>query len=147
VVREDDVVGTTGERQVGRVARRVPSRSAALLGTLLGLAVLAAIAVGGIAASLPDRWFGSHPLPTTIAVGSDPAGVAVDPVAHRAYVTNSAPGSSSVSVLDTRRNAVVATFPVGFGPVAVAVDLATHRAYVANRGDGTVSVLQGGAGS
>jgi len=95
--RKDDVVGTTGERWVGRAARRAPRRAAILLGALLGLVVLAAV-VANVVAGLPGRWFGSRPLPITITVGVNPAGVAVDPTTHRAYVANSSDGT--VSVLD-----------------------------------------------
>lgn len=52
----------------------------------------------------------------TIRVGSNPAAVATDPVAHRAYVANT--GDGSLSVLDTTRNAIVATIPVGSGASA-----------------------------
>lgn len=95
------MVGTTGGRRVGRAARRAPRRAALLQGALLGLVVLAAV-VASVASGLPDRWFGPRPLPTTITLGTspmtlNPVGVAVDPVAHRAYVTND--GSASVSVL------------------------------------------------
>ena len=55
--------------------------------------------------------------------------------------------SSTVSVIDTVSNGVVATIPVGVGPYTVAVDPAGSHVYVANhdpdpvQGDYRVSVL------
>jgi len=50
----------------------------------------------------------------TIAVGTRPYGVAVNPTGTRVYVTNE--GSDNVSVIDTSTNNVVATVAVGTGP-------------------------------
>jgi uncharacterized repeat protein (TIGR01451 family) len=75
----------------------------------------------------------------TIAVGSGPAAVGVDPATHTVYVANTF--SNSVSVIDGATNAVTATIGVGSGPAAVGVDPVTHAAYVANFGDNTVSVI------
>jgi YVTN family beta-propeller protein len=57
-----------------------------------------------------------------------------------AYVTNN--GSSTVSVLDTASNTVVATPSLDGAPLRVAVTADGKRAYIASRGDdGIVSVL------
>jgi len=138
VIEQEEAVGAAGRTQMDRTPRRLLSgrRLRVRLVRLVSLVVIAAVV--GVALGLPGRWFGSRPRPITIAVGVNPAGVAVDPAAHRAYVTNR--GDDTVSVLDTTRNTVVATIPVGHAPVGVAVDPAAHRAYVANA-DGIVSVL------
>ena len=74
----------------------------------------------------------SNAVVATIPVGSFPTGVATTPDGthpperdnrrhqSRAYVTNQLE-SSSVSVIDTSKNTVVATIPVGGDPTGVAV--------------------------
>jgi YVTN family beta-propeller protein len=52
----------------------------------------------------------------TIAVGSNPLGVAMTPDGSKAYVANA--GSNTVSGIDTATNTVTATIPVGVAPVA-----------------------------
>ncbi len=74
----------------------------------------------------------------TIAVGENPAAVAVDPTLHTAYVANL---GGTVSVINEATNAVTATIPVGADPDGVAVDPTSHTAYVANGGGSTVSVI------
>jgi YVTN family beta-propeller protein len=76
---------------------------------------------------------------STITVGSSPSAVAVDPVAHTAYVTNE--NASTVSVIDETTAAVAATVPVSSDPDGVAVDPVAHTAYVTNEADSTVSVI------
>jgi len=125
VIGQGDVVGAAGQPQAGRVGRPALGRRALLLGALRGLVVFAAIAVAGVALGLLGHRFGSHALPT-IAVGFNPEDVALDPAAHRAYVT----GGNTVTVIDTRNNAVATTVRVGLDPIGVALDPAMHRAYV-----------------
>jgi YVTN family beta-propeller protein len=57
----------------------------------------------------------------------------------RAYVANSS--SSTVSVIATSTNTVVATIPVGANPLMVAITPDGTRAYVTNVSSGTVSVI------
>jgi YVTN family beta-propeller protein len=79
-------------------------------------------------------------LVTTVTVGTDPNGVAVNPTGAFAYVANR--GSNNVSVINIATNIVVATVPVGGGPLGVAVNPAGTRVYVANNGrnmDGSAS--------
>jgi YVTN family beta-propeller protein len=88
-----------------------------------------------------------------LAVGQNPVAVAVNPARNEVYVVNSgaagaagsvsAPGS--VSVIDTQRNAVVATVPVGRAPVSIDVDPKGDLAYVANSGSNSVSVIDLGS--
>jgi YVTN family beta-propeller protein len=75
----------------------------------------------------------------TIAVGTSPDGVAVDPAAGTVYVANA--GKGTVSVIDVATRAVTATIAVGTSPDGVAVDPAAGTVYVANAGKGTVSVI------
>jgi len=82
----------------------------------------------------------------TVAVGTDPFGVAVNPAGAFAYVGNR--GSNNVSVINIATNTVVTTIPVGPTPAGVALNPAGTRVYVVNGGrnsDGnsnnTVSVI------
>ncbi|MFE3001881.1 YncE family protein [Nocardia sp. NPDC059246] len=78
----------------------------------------------------------------TVEVGSGPRGVAVDPGLHRAYVVDQNPAVPSapvtVSVLDTRTRATVATITVDDVFVRetqpVVVDPATHLVYLLSVG-------------
>ncbi len=76
----------------------------------------------------------------TIAVGSSPNAVAINPVTNKIYVVNNADGT--VSVIDGATNNV-ATVTVGSDPVAVGVDPVTDMIYVANETADTVSVING----
>jgi YVTN family beta-propeller protein len=87
----------------------------------------------------PASAAGGYTVTATIGVGGGPDGVAVDPVAHAAYVTNI--NDDTVSVIGETSATVTGTIGVGGGPFAVAVDPAAHTAYVANGGNGTVSVI------
>jgi len=75
----------------------------------------------------------------TLQVGSQPSGMAVNPVRNEIYVVNTLAGT--VSVIDTESNTVVATIPVHKLPYFIDVDSAGHRAYVANSGSNSVSVI------
>jgi len=79
----------------------------------------------------------------TLAVGVAPVALAVNPKRNEIYALNSSPAqpSGSVSVIDTDRNAVVATIPVRRDPTSIAVDATGQRAYIANTGSDTVTVL------
>jgi YVTN family beta-propeller protein len=76
---------------------------------------------------------------TTVPVGRDPTGIAVDTSANVIYVSNLE--DNSVSVIDGATDKVVATAPVGVSPGAVDVDQATHTAYVIDQHDDAVSVI------
>jgi YVTN family beta-propeller protein len=60
-------------------------------------------------------------------------------LAQNAYITNY--DSESVSVINTRTNAVIATVPVGVGPWGVAVSPDGRRVYVANNVSSSLSVI------
>ncbi len=71
--------------------------------------------------------------PTPCALCSPP------PAQFFAYVTNS--NSSSVSVIDTASNSVVATVGVGGRPIGIGITPDGSRAYVANSNSNSVSVI------
>lgn len=81
----------------------------------------------------------SNTVVATIAVGSDPDGVAVSPDGKRVYVSNF--GSHNVSVIDTERQAVAATISVGRGPVGLAASRSDGSLLVTNREDDSVSII------
>ncbi len=68
----------------------------------------------------------------TIATGTSPSAVAVNPVTHTIYVANSSGGT--VTVIDGVTNSVTATVTTGLTPIALAVNPVTNQIYVANRG-------------
>ncbi|MDQ1274796.1 MAG: hypothetical protein QG610_368, partial [Euryarchaeota archaeon] len=75
----------------------------------------------------------------TISVGSDPAGVVINPNGTKVYVANA--HSNDVSVIDTATNNVTSTVPVGSSPQGIAVSPNGKKVYVANLGSNTVSVI------
>jgi len=74
-----------------------------------------------------------------IQVGTNPSGIAANPVRNEVYAVNT--GSNSVTVMDAEKNAVVATIPVHSKPYFIDVDTKGERAYVANSGSNNVSVI------
>lgn len=82
-----------------------------------------------------------------IQVGQNPTGVTANPKRNEVYVVNSGTGNGangangSVSVIDTEKNAVVATIPVHRQPYSLDVDPSGDVAYVANSGSNSVSVI------
>ena len=75
----------------------------------------------------------------TLSVGNDPVAVAINPTATTAYVVNAT--DNTLSVIDTRKNTVLANVPVGVSPDSLAVNPAGTLVYVANATDNTVSVI------
>jgi len=77
-----------------------------------------------------------------IDVGSQPKGMAINPVTRKLYVTNS--NASSVSVIDLASNAVVKTEFVFSGAAErVAVDPIKNLIYVAGYGNFLVDRIDG----
>jgi YVTN family beta-propeller protein len=75
-----------------------------------------------------------------VAVGSFPAGVAIDTTRGTALVTNQS--SDSVTVLDLKSLTIEATVSVGRSPAeGIAIDAAKNIALVANPGSNNVSVI------
>ena len=100
----------------------------------------ALVPIGVTTASAQAAPAGRLTVAGTVAVGTQPNGVAVDPTTHTAYVANR--GSNTVSVINGAAQ-VTPTIPVGKGPAGIAVNPATQRVYVANRDDGTIAVIDG----
>lgn len=94
-----------------------------------------------LAMFLPTSLVHGQSLIATIPVGTDPQGVAVNPLTNRIYVANH--GSNDVSVIDGATNTVVATVPVGVEPQAIGVNPSTNLVYVTNQGGDSVSVIDG----
>lgn len=76
-----------------------------------------------------------------IQVGAGPLGIAVTPDGTRAYVANNY--DNTVSVIDTRKSAVIATISDGIGvfPRGVAITDDGKYVYVTNEGSNTVSMI------
>lgn len=82
--------------------------------------------------------FETYPV-TTVTVGSNPWGVAVNPVTNVVYVTNS--GSGTVSVLNGSTYATLSTVTVGGTPEGIAINPDSSVAYIANPASNTVTLL------
>jgi 6-phosphogluconolactonase len=78
----------------------------------------------------------------TIAAGTDPIAVAVDPAGHFAYVPNSGSNDVSMYSINATTGALTSmgTIAAGTNPVAVAVDPAGNFVYVPNSGSNDVSM-------
>jgi YVTN family beta-propeller protein len=79
---------------------------------------------------------------TTIPVGSNPIGVAINPNGTKVYVVNAR--SSDVSVIDTATNSVVATVRAGNFPQGIVVSPNGKKVYVTHRYSNNVSVIDTG---
>ena len=77
----------------------------------------------------------------TIATGTNPRAVAVNPVTNTMYVANF--GSATVTVISGAFSQITATITVGSSPCAVAVNPLTNKIYVANQAGGSVTVIDG----
>ena len=95
-----------------------------------------------VVARLMAGW--GHLLTTTVTVGRQPHGVAVDPRTHRVYVGNER--GNTVSVVDGRRLRVQATVPVGRTPGGVAAAPLSGLVYVVLVGENRVAILNGRLG-
>ena len=78
---------------------------------------------------------------STISVGNDPQGIAVNPNTNKIYVANQ--HDSTVSVINGSTNTIVSTIPVGSSPTYVAANPNTNMIYVANTGSNSLSVIDG----
>lgn len=70
--------------------------------------------------------------------GSEPSGLAIDPVHHRLFVGC---GNQTMIILDSSSGKVVATLPIGQGVDACVYDPIGNRAF-ASCGDGTMTVVE-----
>jgi YVTN family beta-propeller protein len=78
-----------------------------------------------------------------LPVGANPTGVTANPKRNEVYVVSSGEGqgNGSISVIDTTKNAVVATIPVHRRPYFIDIDPSGDMAYVANSGSNSVSIV------
>ncbi len=76
-----------------------------------------------------------------VGAGQQPMAVAVNETTNKAYVVNRS--SNSVTVIDGRKRAVIATLPTGPGPEGIAINAVTNRVYTANSNDSSVTVIDG----
>lgn len=76
-----------------------------------------------------------------IAVGSTPIAVALNRRTGMLYVVNS--GSRNISVVDTRKDTVIANIPTAARPYAIAVDESVNKIYVSNTFSNMLTVVDG----
>jgi YVTN family beta-propeller protein len=114
------------------VPNRVPMKRGALL-CLLGCVV----ALTGLPAS-------PQTLLTTVATGSKPVALAVNPANSKIYVANQ--NSNSVTVIGEATYST-ATIPVGALPTGIAVNPTTNKIYVTNQNSNNVTVIDGATSS
>jgi YVTN family beta-propeller protein len=76
----------------------------------------------------------------TIAAGTNPFAIAVNPLTNKLYVANI--GSANVTVIDGATSST-STVPVGTSPRALAVNPNTNKIYVATNGSANVTVIDG----
>jgi YVTN family beta-propeller protein len=81
---------------------------------------------------------------TTVAAGTYPCAVAVNPVTNKVYVANA--NSNNVTVIDGATNNT-ATVAAGIVPCAVAVNPVSNKVYVANANSNNVTVIDGATNS
>ncbi|MEP6947612.1 MAG: carboxypeptidase regulatory-like domain-containing protein [Acidobacteriota bacterium] len=90
---------------------------------------------------------GANNTTATVAVGSAPIAVAVDPINNKIYVANCGSicggvGASNLTVIDGSNNSTAAVV-TGSVPQVVVVNQATTKVYVANGGSNSVTVIDG----
>ena len=136
--------------KMGNLSGWMKGRMVAVVGSLVGMFVIAALAQGARAdpfvyvtnsfsgsATVVDA--ASNGVVDTVPVGIVPVSVAITPDGAFAYVANF--NSNTVSVIDAPNNSVVRTVSVGDGPTSVAITPDGAFAYVANSRSNTVSVV------
>src|SRR5438477_3702757 len=69
---------------------------------------------------------------TTIAVGTAPSAITINPITNKIYVANES--SNNVTVIDGRTHATT-TVAVGTRPLWIAVNTELNKVYVSNFGD------------
>jgi YVTN family beta-propeller protein len=102
-----------------------------------GLRSAAVLAVLALALPLAAH---AQTVTATLAVGTTPLSVAVNPVTNNVYVANY--GSNTVRAIDGATNHAT-TVAAGTGPNSVAVNAVTNMIYVTNSGSNTVTVING----
>jgi len=85
----------------------------------------------------------THAVVDTVAVGSDPFGLGLNPITQKVYVSNSGDGTVSVISMDTRSVTTTIALGPGSQPLGVGVNPAANRIYVALHGTGELAVIDG----
>ena len=75
----------------------------------------------------------------TVAVGSYPTGVGVNPVTNHVYTANQL--SSNTTVIDGATNGVLGSIGVGATPTDAEIDSVTGHAFVSNQDGASVAVI------
>lgn len=109
-------------------------------GKPLGMACQAVLFVLAFVFAVASLSAAAQTLVSTVATGSVPVAVDVNPATNKIYVANQ--NSNNVTVIDGATNSTV-TVAVGWAPQAVAVDAAINKIYVANANSNTVTVING----
>lgn len=78
---------------------------------------------------------------TSVQLGPQPDGIAIDPSTQTVYVASN--DGPSVSAVDARTNKLVKTVKVGAILSGIGVDTSSHTVFAANGADGTVAVIDG----
>jgi 6-phosphogluconolactonase len=106
---------------------------------------------GSVSAYAINATTGALTSVATIAAGTDPVSMAVDPSGKFAYVTNSGSNDVEMYTIDATTGALasIGTIAAGTNPVSVAVDASGKFAYVTNFGSSDVSMytINGTTGS
>jgi YVTN family beta-propeller protein len=76
-----------------------------------------------------------------VRVGDEPLAIAVNPVTNRVYVANA--GSGTVSVLDGKSDALLATVNVGQRPYVLAANAVANKVYVSNTFSDLLTIIDG----
>lgn len=89
-------------------------------------------------------------LTATIASGSAPSAIAINPATNKIYVANCGSGctggngNGSIKVIDGATDTVTTIAdPHGINPVALAVNPKTNKVYVANAGSNNITIIDG----
>jgi YVTN family beta-propeller protein len=127
--RKSKPAGRTRPKSRRWVAMLVPMLAVTTTATVVGAVSTA------IAADNPN---------STVLVGGDPQGVAVDTDGKHAYVASYA--DNALRVIDTKSQRVVGSIHVGANPLGVAVDPDSRHAFVTNFSENSVSVIDTASG-
>ena len=105
----------------------------------LGLVVAFVISAPLPLASASHAPFSPGASPAIVGTPPNPSALLYSPGDHDLYVANE--GNDTVTVMDGRTNAVLATIPVGTGPDGLAYDPATNTVLVSNGGSDNLTVI------
>lgn len=111
----------------------LPMYFASIVTQLRGLAIAGGLAAALAAAAAPT-------VNTTIAAGTNPAAIAINPITNKIYVAND--GSNDVTVIDGATHTTT-SIPVGSRPQWIAANPETNKIYVSNAATPSISIISG----